>query len=257
VARLSAFARLVVASLLLASAAAVLVAKVELEATGPYLEALPLHPFCDEAAAALAAERVGEAIEVAEAGGCDAVAEEARERWTDLTAVAERCWDGVWTGRGEDGTGAACAVVSDLVVFGDVRDLTRQGVAWARGDETDPVLIALSTAGLVLTVAPAAGAGTSLLKVGRRAGTLGRGLADDVVRLVRQGAWGAVGASLADAGRLSARLGPAGGVRALAYADDASELALLARYVETARHPLLAMRSGCLWTPFASAITRG
>jgi hypothetical protein len=211
---------------------------------GPYLEALPLHAFCEEAEEALATDRVADAIDLAEAGDCVGVGERAQARWDSLTAVASRCWDGVWTGRGDGDAGVACAVASDLVVFGDVRDLTREGLSWSRGEETDTVLVALSTAGVVLTLVPTVGAGNSLLKVARRAGTLTRGLSTSVTTLVRQRAWRPLAGVLSDAGRISRKVGPARGTRALAYADTPGELATLARFVETAPNPLLALRWG-------------
>jgi hypothetical protein len=232
------------AGVLLALALAMLAGKAWLALDGPYLEALPAYPYCAEASVALTEDRVLEALELAEAGGCEEVRSAAEARWDAPLATAERCLTGVWTGVGDDAAGVACAIASDLVVFGDVRDLTRQGVAWGRGEATDPLLIGLSTAGLVLTFAPQVDVGTALLKAARRAGRLTRGLADEVLALVRRGAWRAIGDLSTDAARVSTRLGVAGGTRALAYADDATELASLARFAEVAPAPLVALRWG-------------
>ncbi len=234
--------RHLLAGILLASAVATLGGKVWLELSGPYLEALAPYPFCAEAAVALAEERLLDALELAEAGDCPAVLAEAQARWHAPLATLERCATGVWTGVGEDAAGIACAVASDLLIFGDVRDLSRQGIAWGRGETTDPLLIGLSTAGIVLTFAPHVGVGNALLKTARRAGSLTRGLADRLLTLLRRGAWGAVADLSTDAARVSTRLGVARGTRALAYADDATELASLARFVERAPAPLLALR---------------
>jgi len=236
--------RHLLAGILLATAIAIVAGKAWLDLSGPYLEALPLYPTCAEAAAALADDRLLEALELAEAGGCTAVLAEAQARWTAPLATFERCVAGVWTGVGEDGAGIACAVASDLLVFGDVRDLTRQGVAWGRGEATDPLLVGLSTAGIVLTFAPHVGLGNALLKAARRAGSLTRGLADRVLALLRLGAWGALADLSTDAARVSTKLGVARGTRALAYADDAADLASVARFVERAPAPLLALRWG-------------
>jgi hypothetical protein len=236
--------RHLLAGILLATAAATLVGKAWLDLSGPYLEALPPYPFCAEAEAALAEDRLLDALELAEVGGCPAVLAEAEARWRAPLATFERCVTGVWTGVGEDAAGITCAVASDLLVFGDVRDLTRQGVAWGRGEATDPLLIGLSTAGIVLTFAPHVGVGNALLKAARRAGSLTRGLADQLLTLLRRGAWGAVADLSTDAARISTRLGVARGTRALAYTDDAAELAVLARFVERAPAPLLALRWG-------------
>jgi hypothetical protein len=212
--------------------------------SGPYLEALPPYPYCEEAERALANGAIQEAIEVADAGGCVEVAERAQAIWRSLPATAERCALGIWTGVGDDAAGVSCAIASDLVVFGDVRDLTRQALRFARGEDTDPVLVALSAAGVVLTVAPYVDAGTALMKVARRAGTITDRLASSITSLVRRRAWRPLADLLGDAGRISAKLGPGDAAKALAYADSADEVADVARFVERARTPLLALRWG-------------
>lgn len=238
------FARALVAVVLVVLAVGALGLKGWLSASGPFLEALDPYPYCEEARHALHSDRVSDAIELAEAGACTGLLAEAEDRWAGLASTAARCWQGVWTGRADDGTGVACAVASDLVVFGDVRDLTRQGLAWGRGDGVDPVLVALSGAGVALTFAPALGAGTSLLKGARRAGALTRGLGDALVVAVRTGSWRSVAGIVGDAGRVAGRLGPARGTRALAYADTPADLTALASFVERAPHPLVALRLG-------------
>lgn len=218
--------------------------KAWLGVSGPYIEALPEYPFCSEAEDLLAEDRVTDALELATAGGCVSVAERARAAYDSLAATFSRCLDGIWTGRAEDMAGLSCAVASDLVIFGDVRDLTRQGLNWSRGQATDPVLIALSATGVALTLAPQFDAGTTLLKVARRAGTLSERLASSVMSLLRRGAWRPLGSLLTDAGRISVKLGPAKATRALAYADDVEGMTDVARFVEAVDQPLLGLRWG-------------
>jgi len=230
------------AALLAAIALAALGGKAWLALDGPYLEALPPFPACAEASRALDEERVSDAIELAEAGDCGAERAVAEARWTTLAARFDRCIEGAWSGIADDATGLTCAVASDLIVFGDVRDLTRQGLAWGRGDATDPVLVALSTAGLALTFAPQVGIGNSLFKAARRAGALTDALAGSVTALVRRGAWRQLGSLFGDAGRIGTKLGFARGTQVLAFADDASDVADLARFAERAPDALLALR---------------
>lgn len=225
-------------------ALALVAAKLWLEYDGPYLEALEPYPFCHEAQLALEEGQLPDAIELAEAGDCPKQLGQATARWNELSAVFQRCVDGIWTGRGEDGAGITCAIASDLVVFGDVRDLTRQGVAWFRGEATDTLLVALSAAGIVLTFAPQLGAGTSVLKGARRAGAVSETLAKNVAKLVQERAWRPLAGLLTDAGRMSAKLGPAKTTRMLRYADDADELAVLARFADNAPSPLLGLKWG-------------
>ncbi len=236
--------RFVLAPLLMAVGVAALLGKVWLVSSGPFVEALEPYPYCAEAEHALAEDRVADALELAEAGECATVAAAARVRWDALSAQLDRCWQGVWTGRGEAAAGVGCAIASDLLVFGDVRDLTIQAFAWGQGDATDPVLIGLSTAGIALTFVPHVGAGNALLKGARRAGALSTGLARNVTVLVRQRAWPALAGLFTDVGRIGTKLGPARATRALAYADDTAEMATLARFVETAPHPIVGLRLG-------------
>jgi len=236
------FLRRLLAALAILLGLGAVVVKVWLTLSGPFIEALPPYPFCEEAQAALASGSVAWSLELAEAGGCAEVETEARRQWDSLSATFSRCIDGVWTGRADDAAGLACAVASDLVVFGDVRDLTRQGLNWTKGEATDPVLIALSATGLALTLAPQFGAGTSLLKVARRAGTLSERLADSIMTLLRRGSLRLLGGLLTDAGRISVKLGPAKATRALQYADHAEELTDVARFVDSVDEPLLALR---------------
>lgn len=238
------FLRRLIAVVLVLLALGALGVKAWLDVSGPYVEALPDYPFCSHAEAALGEDRVADALELASAGGCGAVEERARAAYDSLAATFSRCVDSIWTGQAEDTAGLTCAVASDLVIFGDVRDLTRQGLNWSRGEATDPVLIALSATGIALTLAPQFGAGTSLLKIARRAGTLSERLASSIMSLLRRGAWRPLGGLMADAGRISVKLGPAKATRALAYADDVEGLGDVARFVEAVDQPLLGLRWG-------------
>lgn len=238
------FLRRLLAAVVILLALGLVAMKAWLELSGPYLEALPYHPFCAEAATALARDDVAGALELAEAGGCETVTTQAQERWDSLAATFERCIGGIWTGEAEDAASLTCAIASDLVVFGDVRDLTRQGLSWSRGEETDIVLVSLSAAGIALALMPQVGAGASLLKVARKAGTLSDRLASAAYALFKQREWRALGGLLGDAGRISTKVGPARATRALAYADSADELADVARFVEAAPNPLLGLKWG-------------
>ena len=77
--------RALAAIVLVVVALGALLGKGALEARGPYLEALPDHPFCLDAEWALADDRVADALELAEAGGCGSALERARARWDALS----------------------------------------------------------------------------------------------------------------------------------------------------------------------------
>lgn len=81
-----------------------------------------------------------------------------RSEWTyQLGKLSE----GLLSGSSDETIGQAASVAADFFVIGDIRDLAKQGVNLARGEEVDQVLVALSTLGVIATAAQvASGAGT-------------------------------------------------------------------------------------------------
>jgi len=124
-----------------------------------------------------AAQRVGEAV--------------AREN--SSTHFATRFATGLVTGTADDVASLSGTVAGDLFVFGDIRDVVREGKHLAFGEETDRLVLSLAAAGLAVTAATyvSAGgaaplrAGLSLVKDARRAGRLGGGLAEWTGRSLR------------------------------------------------------------------------
>lgn len=69
--------------------------------------------------------------------------------------------EGLLSGTSDETIGQTASVVTDFLVIGDIRDLTKQGVNLAQGEDVDQVLVALATLGLVASAAQiASGAGT-------------------------------------------------------------------------------------------------
>jgi len=212
------------------------------------LAALPDIDVDAQLDALIAEDRWSEAHLVAE-GEVDActsrdAADPACAHWRDRLAAidAERAslrrhlldaGQGALAGTGETPAALTGAIVSDLLVFGDVRDLALEaGKSW-RGEPVDPVLVGLSALGIALTVSPGVDVGTALLKFARRAGALTRQMAEAVVRLTRRAAdersLGSLRPLLDDAGTLAARAEPAGAVRILRAIESPAELATAAR----------------------------
>lgn len=160
---------------------------------------------------------------------------------------------------------AACAVPFELTPAGDLNSLRRAGVAAASGDDIDEIDVALSVFGLGATAASGVSggtsvtikAGTTVLRLGRRLGTLtpafqrtlgqlldinlqpsmitdwlaGRVTLDAVVDTGRVAAFGQVAGDLATVARHTS-LGEA--VVLLQYVDSPSDAARLARVSEAA-----------------------
>jgi hypothetical protein len=109
----------------------------------------------------------------------DAVAEE-----NSASHFAKRFATGLVTGTADDVASLSGTVAGDLFVFGDIRDVVREGKHLAMGEDTDHLILGLAAAGLAVTaatyvsfggVAPVR-AGLTLVKDARKVGRLGEGL---------------------------------------------------------------------------------
>lgn len=69
--------------------------------------------------------------------------------------------EGLRSGISDEAIGQAAGVATDFFVIGDIRDLAKQGVNLAQGEEIDEILVALATLGVLATTAQvASGVGT-------------------------------------------------------------------------------------------------
>src|ERR1700681_79184 len=109
----------------------------------------------------------------------DAVTEE-----NSSSHFAKRFATGLVTGAADDVASLSGTVAGDLFVFGDIRDVVREGKHLAMGEDTDRLVLGLAIAGLAGTaatyvsvggVAPVR-AGLTLVKDARKVGRLGGGL---------------------------------------------------------------------------------
>jgi hypothetical protein len=118
----------------------------------------------------------------------DAVAEESTS-----SHFARRFASGLVTGNADDVASLSGTVAGDLFVFGDIRDIVREGKHLIMGEDTDHLVLGLATAGLAVTAATyvtvgGAGpvrAGLTLVKDARKVGRLGEGLTEWAVRRAR------------------------------------------------------------------------
>src|SRR5437899_2217393 len=109
----------------------------------------------------------------------DAVVEE-----NSTSHFAKRFASGLVTGNADDVASLSGTVAGDLFVFGDIRDVVREGKHLAMGEDTDRLVLGLAAVGLAVTaatyvsvggVAPVR-AGLTLVKDARKVGRLGEGL---------------------------------------------------------------------------------
>ena len=107
--------------------------------------------------------------------------------------LAKRFATGLVTGNADDVASLSGTVAGDLFVFGDIRDVVREGKHLAMGEDTDRLVLGLATAGLAVTAATYVSvggalplrAGLTLVKDARKVGRLGEGLTEWAGRSTR------------------------------------------------------------------------
>jgi hypothetical protein len=107
---------------------------------------------------------------------------------------ARRFATGLVTGSADDVASLSGTVAGDLFVFGDIRDVVREGKHLAMGEDTDRLVLGLAAAGLAVTAATYVTvggaaplrAGLTLVKDARKVGRLGEGLTEWAGRSVRE-----------------------------------------------------------------------
>ena len=119
----------------------------------------------------------------------EAVAEE-----NSASHFAKRFATGLVTGNADDVASLSGTVAGDLFVFGDIRDVVREGKHLAMGEDTDHLVLGLAAAGLAVTAATYVSlggaapvrAGLTLVKDARKVGRLGEGLTQWAGRSARE-----------------------------------------------------------------------
>ena len=119
----------------------------------------------------------------------DAVAED-----NSTAQFAKRFATGLVTGNADDVASLSGTVAGDLFVFGDIRDVVREGKHLAMGEETDHLILGLATVGLAVTAATYVSvggaaplrAGLTLVKDTRKVGRLSEGLVQFAGRSARE-----------------------------------------------------------------------
>jgi hypothetical protein len=119
----------------------------------------------------------------------DAVEEE-----NSSSHFAKRFANGLVTGNADDVGSLSGTIAGDLFVFGDIRDVAREGKHLVMGEDTDRLVLGLAAAGLAVTAATYVSvggaapvrAGLTLVKDARKVGRLGEGLTEWAGRSARE-----------------------------------------------------------------------
>jgi hypothetical protein len=146
----------------------------------------------EEALAAKDADLAKSFVEVAAARNIP-LSDELSKRVSDAVAdensashFASRFATGLVTGNADDIGSLSGTVAGDLFVFGDIRDVVREGKHLALGEETDHLILGLAAAGLAVTAATYVSVGgVAPVKDARKVGRLGEGLTTWAARSAR------------------------------------------------------------------------
>jgi len=139
---------------------------------------------------------------------------------------------GFVTGKPEDVTSAAGMLTGDLFVFGDLRDVVREGWRGMRGEEMDTLVLGLAGTGIAVTagmyasagLAAPARAGLTVAKAARRGGHLGAPL----LRLLKVEKRENLVKFVSDLGKVQSRTSVRGALQGLKIAEHPKDVAKLA-----------------------------
>src|ERR1700681_2496880 len=152
---------------------------------------------------------------------------------------AKRFATGLATGNADDVASLSGTVAGDLFVFGDIRDVVREGKHLAMGEDTDRLVLGLAAVGLAVTaatyvsvggVAPVR-AGLTLVKDARKVGRLGEGLSQWAGRSARAMVDTPMLQNAVASGSVMRRGQTATAMRAAFHAEKAGALVRLAKDV--------------------------
>jgi hypothetical protein len=139
---------------------------------------------------------------------------------------------GFFTGKPEDVASAAGMVTGDLFVFGDIRDVVREGWHGLRGEEVDKLVLGLAGTGIVVTagvyasagLAAPARAGLTVAKAAKQGGHIGLPL----LRLLKLEKREKLVEFASDLGRVQQRTSLRGALDGLKIAEHPKDVARLA-----------------------------
>lgn len=205
------------------------------------LASLPGFDYAAEVRSLTEQGRFGEAQTIAEAGERDPDADHTALAEAKAAAITERdstlrllkdAGVGALTGRADSLEGLVGAVATDLFVVGDIRDLLIEGGRLVLDGETDELILALSVAGIVTTLAPEIDWVPSLLKVARKSGTLSAKFAESLLKLLKSSDSAAIRQVFETGATISKKTSPGGYLRLLRHIDDPADAAKFAKFID-------------------------
>jgi hypothetical protein len=159
--------------------------------------------------------------------------EAAMEAAASPASAARHFARGLVFGEADSVAGFGGTALGDLFVFGDVRDATRQGIRFARGEPVDKPVLGLSLAGIAVTAgtyatlgaAVPARIGLSIIKAGAKTGRIGARF----LRLARLERAENLVRAAGDLGRVQRKAGGRAAIEGLRLAEEPKDLGRLAQ----------------------------
>lgn len=193
-----------------------------LEEAGKLMEAEQLADFV------LSGSSISNASEIATIR--DRVNKNRTSKWKKIMRTAK----GFATGEGESVEELTGSIASDLCLWGDVRDLCKQGYFKVTGKESDNVVLALAGLGVATEFVDVADWAPAVLKAFKKVGSLSRKFCDNLVSLCRKSVKakkidGALADTFKGVKQLCNGVGTARAATIMKYVDDAGDLKALSK----------------------------
>ena len=115
----------------------------------------------------------------------DHLLKSAEDNQPQITEKVLKFIRGFLTGSPDSAADASGAIVADLVIYGDLRDLVIQGGNYITGNATDPIITGSSSAGLATEALPFAGWFPAALKLLRKSDAFSSEFADHLQRSLK------------------------------------------------------------------------
>lgn len=231
------------------------------------LSRLPGFDYAAEIDALRLQGRYGEAHMLAEAGLADpdanhkAIRVELSEVVSERDSVLRKLSDagkGALIGRGETLESLIGALVTDFFLVGDIRDLVIEGGRYLIDGESDELVVLLSVAGVVTTLAPEIDWVPAIVKSARKAGHVGEKFARELIDIIRTERAGDLKAMMIRIRHMSDVSTPGAAMRWLRFVDSPKDLDTIAAFVSRGKKSAAALhvtgRSGAEFLKFAHAV---
>jgi hypothetical protein len=207
------------------------------------LEAVPNYNYVPDIQALKTEGSLSEALEMARfvtrhtdmPGQEDAKAleKELEKELTSLWGRVKRVTSGFVKGSGNSIEELSGGIASDMIIWGDVRDLFKQGYYKITGNETDPVIASLAGIGLLTEAVDVADWAPAVLKAFRKIGALSRKFADFVITAAKKSVKGrkldgTLKTAFANIRQLADKMGLARTAAVFKHVDDPADLAAIA-----------------------------